>query len=140
MSFVTRSSGRQRWVGPKTDWALLCFLRATKSCLQTTNLQNVTCPVSVLVLIQNYYRTKLDYFGTIRTLRRGHRKRGVCIKLAEFDFRICDNFAHPSCDARNKNTSNLRKCGRNLHQICATPPLPTPPLGISEILFGNSVV
>ena len=43
--------------------------------------------------------------------RRGHWKRGICIKLSEIDFQICDNFAHPSSDVRNEVPTILRNFG-----------------------------
>ena len=52
--------------------------------------------------------------------RSGHWERGICIKLSEIDFRIRDKFATILCTLPLMYETNLR-------QICATPPLRTPP-------------
>ena len=69
------------------------------------------------------------YFSEISG--RGRWKRGICINLSEFDFGICDNFAHPSCDVRNEIPSMLRKFGAQFAaNIVQRPPYERPLLGI----------
>ena len=66
-------------------------------------------------------------------LWRGHWKRSPCIKLSvEIDFRICSNFAHPSCDVRKELRANFAQIWRAIcDKFAQCPPRARPLLGIS---------
>ena len=58
---------------------------------------------------------------------------GICTKLSEIDFQICDDFAHPSCDALHEMPATLRKtCATNLHNTHPSRPPPPPVLETSD--------
>ena len=63
--------------------------------------------------------------------RRGHWKRGICIKFSEIDFQIRDKFATILRTLPLMYETKYRQfcanLARNLRQICATPPSWTPP-------------
>ena len=68
--------------------------------------------------------------------RRGHWKRGICIKLSKSFSnlrQLCDNFAYET-----KCTQFCANVACNLRQICATPPARTSPL--SQILRSKDLV
>ena len=70
--------------------------------------------------------------------RRGRWKRGICIKLSEIDFQICDNFAHPSSDVRNKSPANFAQIWRTICDKFAQRPLRERPLlGFSDKCPGH---
>ena len=61
--------------------------------------------------------------------RRGHWKRGICIKWSKIDLRqICDNFAHPSCDVRNEMQDILLKSSAQFATNLHNAPLAKAPL------------
>ena len=63
--------------------------------------------------------------------RRAHWKRGMCIKVSEIYFAICDKFAtksrSPHLMYKTKYMQFRANLARNLRQICAMPPARTPP-------------
>ena len=73
--------------------------------------------------------TGLDFFEkkTSEISRRGHWKRGICRKSSEIDFRICDNFAQPSCDVRNEIAIILPKFGAQFATNLRNTPLANAP-------------
>ena len=74
----------------------------------------------------------LQFPGKSETRRRGHWKRGNCIKLSEIDFQIRDNFAHPSSDVQNEIPAILAQIWRAICDKFAQRPLTERPLlGIS---------
>ena len=59
----------------------------------------------------------------MRNVEKGALEKNViCIKLSEVDVRLCDDFAHPSCDCQQF----CRNLARDLRQICATTPCERP--------------
>ena len=57
------------------------------------------------------------------TSATGDWKRGVCIKLPEIGFRICNGFAHTSCDVQNEVPPAIFwNVGARFVTTCATAP------------------
>ena len=74
--------------------------------------------------------------------RRGHWKRGICIKLSEIDLhsrQVCNHLVHPSSHAHNEIPAILRDFGAQFATHLRNAPLANVPFSKSLIMESNNV-
>ena len=102
-------------------------------------ISSLFAPISLLFPFFLFLPASLSGTQSFRNSEKEALEKGYLHKIVRIDFQICDNFAHPSSDARSGNTGNLAQIWRATCDKFAQPPFANAPfsgsLKLEIILF-----